>query len=449
MGIIPWPGSNALTATQVERRSMITTPTPLDKSPFILNSSAVAGILGGEEAMSTAALVHIFEGSRWLGRYNSPGSYVMSHSFARLAESGVCVTPPSGITQVQTDPTVLFESYGWKSPQFRSVYPRVGMVQEAGPLAAIFMRRCASLPGIMVNGRRTRPVGVTIAELNHTPALQESLNRLRIVEPLYSILPIFISIGTCIACAVYRDWYSFSMILLGIVACGISCFVIGSGTFLFTRPESSEGSLGDGILSSDGEIVLLKGGEGAVISITHGRFWLRLSFDAIRALRHCSAVLMTQAIAQLILIPQGSFFGQLMFLVSLVVSWTYNLWLSGLSNAGSLQGEILVDRVLRKPRLVKYVLGTHTSMVVFVLLVFKLKDPDGFMNNLLPSDNSVWKKFKSTIADRLKRGQDLRFDASDWSDKSFSEEERSSLKDLLEDAQAAYNGFEEHKQQFN
>ncbi|KAG6327701.1 hypothetical protein ID866_11389, partial [Astraeus odoratus] len=34
--------------------------------------------------MSTAALVHIFEGSRWLGWYNSPGSYIMSHSFARL-----------------------------------------------------------------------------------------------------------------------------------------------------------------------------------------------------------------------------------------------------------------------------------------------------------------------------------------------------------------------------
>ncbi|KAG6328813.1 hypothetical protein ID866_10275 [Astraeus odoratus] len=43
---------------------MITTPTPLDKSPFILNSSAVAGVLGGEEAMSTAVLVHIFECSR-------------------------------------------------------------------------------------------------------------------------------------------------------------------------------------------------------------------------------------------------------------------------------------------------------------------------------------------------------------------------------------------------
>jgi len=55
------------------------------------------------------------------------------------------------------------------------------------------------------------------------------------------------------------------MILLGMVISGVSCLVIGSGTFIIRDAEPALGSPpGDGIISSEKEYVLLKKKEGAV-----------------------------------------------------------------------------------------------------------------------------------------------------------------------------------------
>ncbi|KIK21852.1 hypothetical protein PISMIDRAFT_62610, partial [Pisolithus microcarpus 441] len=126
---------------------------------------------------------------------------------------------------------------------------------------------------------------------------------------------IVVSVVACVMCGLVNDWYSFTMILLGIIVSGISCYVIGSGTFFFTHPEPAEGSPpGDGILSSDQEIVVLRGEEGAVNSITRGGFSLRFRSEPhYEDIGWCSVLLMIQFVAQLLLIPQGTLFGQLMF----------------------------------------------------------------------------------------------------------------------------------------
>ena len=59
------------------------------KTHFVLDGSAVAGILGGEEAVTSTTLVHVFEGGKWLGWYNSPGSYLMGKRFGLLAQSAI------------------------------------------------------------------------------------------------------------------------------------------------------------------------------------------------------------------------------------------------------------------------------------------------------------------------------------------------------------------------
>lgn len=47
--------------------SMVAASTPLDRPNSALNSPAVEAVLGSEGAVSTAAVVPHFEGSRWYG----------------------------------------------------------------------------------------------------------------------------------------------------------------------------------------------------------------------------------------------------------------------------------------------------------------------------------------------------------------------------------------------
>ena len=292
---------------------------------------------------------------------------------------------------------------------------------------------------------RSQAVGVTIAELNHVPAPQMYPKRINAYSPVFASIPISVSIGTCVACGVFEDWYLFSLILLGILTSGIACLVIGSGKFVFTHPDPAKGSPpGDGILSSDKEIVLLKGAEGAVNSITRGRF--SLSFDSepqYQNIGWCSVLLTIQFIAQLLLVPQGSLFGQIMFVISLGVSWFYNSWLSSLDKE-KIQRDILLDSVLDKPVLTKYSLGTRTTMVVFVLLVLQPEDPTKILNELLPNDTKVWIQWKETIVRRLLSKEKLEFVDADWELDGFSQQERSLLETLYGDTQAAYGGYAQH-----
>ncbi|KAI6152509.1 hypothetical protein BKA82DRAFT_29565 [Pisolithus tinctorius] len=239
------PLSNAI---QAMPRAMVTGDTPLENTKFVLNGTGVAGLFGGEEAVTSIAL--------------PPGQFGYSS-----------------------------KHNGRKGPKFRAVHSGATS-SETGHLTALFMKECTELHAIPIEG----------------------------------------SLGTCVACGWYHDWFSFAVILFGIIVSGISCLVIGSGTFRFTHPETAPGSPpGDGILGCEEGLALLKGQEGAVNAVTRRRFSLFFrSKDAcrsVRLIRMCSIILVIQAIAQLILVPQSSLFGQFMFVASVAVSWLYNLWL--------------------------------------------------------------------------------------------------------------------------
>ncbi|EGO27955.1 hypothetical protein SERLADRAFT_367532 [Serpula lacrymans var. lacrymans S7.9] len=66
---------------------MIIPPIPLQNSDFTLNATGIAGFFGGDEAVSAMASVHMYEGRKWLGWYNSPGSYVVAKRYGQLANS--------------------------------------------------------------------------------------------------------------------------------------------------------------------------------------------------------------------------------------------------------------------------------------------------------------------------------------------------------------------------
>ncbi|KAI6040368.1 hypothetical protein EDC04DRAFT_2602474 [Pisolithus marmoratus] len=306
--------------------------------------TGVAGLFDGEEAVSSIAVVHVFEWRIWFGWYNTLGSYIMGARFNRLAHFAVPSLSEDNQEYIQTDLTSLFEYNGQKNSKFRAVYFGTAF-QETGHLAALFMKACTVLHAILIEGRETHPVDVTVANFDHVPPA-----------------------GRCTGVVVLST--------LAYPCFGISCLVISSGSFRFMYPEPAPGSPpGDGVLGCGEGIVLLKGKEGADI-------------------------------AQLILVPQSSPFGQLI------------------------------------PLLTKSVLGTRTSMAIFVLLALDLDDPEDVMDFLLSPNTRAWQIWKGAVIKRLRNHERLSFDALDWDGSSLSDQERQMLETLSRDAQDAYEGFQ-------
>jgi hypothetical protein len=160
-------------------RSTIMPSLPLDKpSRVSLDMSGVAGLLGGDEAVSAMATVHVYGNRRWLGWYNTPGSFQIAKRLSSFAKSAsfhnndkLSPRPLSGSIRVHTDPTTLFELDDCKGPKFRAAHSGT-VIEQTGYLAALFVKECAAWDseGKVVPGRKTQPVGITIADLGQAPA---------------------------------------------------------------------------------------------------------------------------------------------------------------------------------------------------------------------------------------------------------------------------------------
>ena len=425
----------------------------LDKSPrFSLNMLGVAGLLDGDDAACAMAIVHIYGNRRWLGWYNNPGSFQIAKRLSSFAKSTSCPNifgrSPSLPKSIYVDPSALFDSDRCKGPKFRAAHSGT-VIKETGHLATLFMKECASRDseGKVIPGRRTQPVGITIADLGHAPASEMLPTRSSVSTLFFASVPIATSIGACVVCAIFEDWYASSLILVGIVASGVSSLALGSANLVFWHPEPAKGSpAGDGILDSDKGIVILRGTEGAVNSITRGTFTLHFSSEAHRnLLRWCSVLFFVQCITQLLLIPQASLFGQLMFLASLAVSALYNARISSLDEE-MIHRKLLFERVLENPTLTKYTLGTRTTAVAFTLLVLQPQDPMKLLNELLPNDTKVWREWKAAISEQLRHPGDQSFlSESKIGDlDGFTQQEQDLLHLLYEDARAAYNSYQDY-----
>ncbi|KAI6002519.1 hypothetical protein EDC04DRAFT_3074376 [Pisolithus marmoratus] len=430
----------------LDSRALIAEPTPLSHVNFVLNSAAVAGLFGGEEALASMATVHIFGGKAWgtlLGWYNSPGSYTMGISFMRLARSA---TPAYDHGAVQAHLAALLEYDAWKGPKFTAVHSGTTM-HETGHIAALLNKECADLRTAtgVAGGRVTKSVTVTIVKLGQPPRASVEVLSPILYASYFAIIPVTVSMTACVLSAVYSDWYALAIILFGITANGSASMVIGSGKFFFTHPESAPGSLpGDGILDLDDGVVLLKGEEEAVSVVTRGRFFLLFrSEGASLKLGICSILLIMQSLVMLIFISQSSFFGQLMFVGSLTLSWAYNLWVWTFDK-GKIQRKIL-NEILGQPVFTKFILKTRTSMLVFVALALQLRDATKIIKVAVFPSTEVWDKWKEMVIERLVGGQELEFKQEDWNCDGFSDEQKCLLEVFLKDAMAAYALFKTHE----
>ena len=59
----------------------------INKQRFDLDSSGIAGFFGGEESFAAMNSVHLMPGRRWMGWYNSPGSYFVAKKYGMLPDS--------------------------------------------------------------------------------------------------------------------------------------------------------------------------------------------------------------------------------------------------------------------------------------------------------------------------------------------------------------------------
>ncbi|KAG9310363.1 hypothetical protein JVU11DRAFT_9496 [Chiua virens] len=423
---------------------MITTPTPLHTSRFTLDTSGVSGFFGGDEAISAMITVHVFSAQRWLGWYNIPGSYQIAQRYGLLTRSA---TFKGLFPGDRIDPTKLFQFDGSQGPKFLAVHSGA-IVENTGHLAHVLMKKCVSIDGKRIPGRDGPSVGVTIVKLNRSPPKVVFPKRIFAYSSIFAIIPIFSSLAACAACGVYRDWFSCSLILWGILSHGITSIVIGSGDLYFTHhtlAASFSSGPGDGILGSgtDSELVLLQGEDGAVNAVVRGRFSFKFPNEHYEEYVGCCCILLTiQFLAQLFLIPQGSLFGQIMFLFSLAASWMYILFLSMLDKEKIQQGILLGSNgILMGPSLTRYIFTTRTSAIVFALCVLSPGDPSKIFEEYLPNDSRVWKTWKENITLRFRENRELYFDETDWNLPGYTGSEKRFLRMLYDDAQVAYDGF--------
>ncbi|KAI6017796.1 hypothetical protein BKA83DRAFT_4534712 [Pisolithus microcarpus] len=345
--------------------------------------------------------------------------------FGQLAHSVVPSSSKDVQNHEQTDLASLLEYTGRKGPQFRAIFSRTTL-QEMDHVAALLVKQCTDLLGTQIHSRETEPVSVTIVNLTYVPHHEEFPMLYGHCAPFYTSIPILVSMGT--------------LILFSIIVNDVSCLVIGSGTLCFIHLTPVPGSPpGDGILGCDEGVVLLKGQEGDVNAVMKGRFSLLLECkDAWQS------ITLIRAITQLILVPQSSPFGQLMFVISVAVSWLYKLfWWS--INKEKVKTDLLM-KVLGRPCLAKFILITPVSMVIFIPLALDMDDPKDIINSFPPPNTWAWQIWKAAVIKRLWNRKKLMFDASDCNEPSLLEGEQQVLETLFKDAQHAYEGFEQYRE---
>jgi len=259
---------------------------------------------------------------------------------------------------------------------------------------------------------------------------------------LLAFIPMFASISTCVLCALSEDWWAFALILLGIIAGGLSCFVIGSGQVVLKYPSNPADGCppGDGTFMGEGQdVVVMKGAERLVNVLTKGRFEIELGGGPeYRKIGLAAMLLEVQFLVQLLLIPQATLFGQILFISSLAVSWMYTSYVSSLDK-DKIQADILWN-LLGEPKIQKYTVGGRSASAVLAALVLQPEEPEVFLKEFVGNETRVWKKWREVVSQWIKNGQSFEFGVElDSKLEEFDDGERALYHTILN--QNARNGY--------
>lgn len=157
---------------------------------------------------------------------------------------------------------------------------------------------------------------------------------------------------------------------------------------------------------------------------------------------------MVQFIGQLLLIPHGTLFGQIMFITTIIVSWAYNTFLSSIDR-DELQMQIMFE-TLGLPlednsNIYRCQLDTFTATVAFVCFILTsvnpLKDSLVFLDAMVPNNTAVWKAWKEKISEKLKTRGPINFNYDTDLGGVDGESDREQLKKLLRDVEDAFDSW--------
>jgi hypothetical protein len=243
--------------------------------------------------VSAMRTVNIYRGRRWMGWYNSPGSFTIAKRYGKLANSRIW---DGFFPGPNTDAATLFEFSGKIGPKFIGVKSGTHR-PDSGHLSALLIEAARSLSEAPLikddHHRKTTPYHVTIVNLPSVPpaanlsnaekgGVESGSDLLHVPVEKFpptlrgsfaAALPVLISSGACVACGLIPDWYCFTMILVGMLADGLSCFILGSGKLLWYKPDASPACPpGDGILHGCEDVMLLLGEEKQVQFVIMGGF---------------------------------------------------------------------------------------------------------------------------------------------------------------------------------
>ncbi|KAG2035566.1 hypothetical protein BDR03DRAFT_1061805 [Suillus americanus] len=398
-------------------------------------TSGIAIFFGGQAAVSALALQPLY-GCIWHGWYNAPGCHAIVWELVRTLLQG-------SISSYSERLSLSLGLDGKKGPKY--IASRSGTVmQHTRHLAYVLNNsnwRGKECKPVVVGDRKS-PTPMQLMIVDFKKKVLTGDDTLPPRSSLYSSLPIIASVASIVACAIcarVEDWLSFVMILLGMVSSGITSLIMCTGKITLERLKPAIGvPPGDGMLLSDNRIVILRGNEEDVNAVTKGKLRLKLKGGGYTLLP-CAFIALLQVILQLVFMPFGSLPGQLMFLLSLLVSGGCNLYLS--AKEDDVQSSALVA-LLNTPEVKMYEASSRASAAVLACLALCWESgtppPKQILKEIVPIEPRPWKALSEFLEENIRKKSTsegfrygFRYDLSD--------QERQLLTELVGDAHAAYD----------
>ncbi|KAG1873062.1 hypothetical protein DFJ58DRAFT_741730 [Suillus subalutaceus] len=405
-------------------------------------ASGIAIFFGGKAALSALALQPLY-GRIWHGWYNAPGCHAIVWELVRTLLQG-------SVSSYSERLSLSLGLDGKKGPKY--IASRSGTVmQHTRHLAYVLnnskWRGNECKPVVVGERRSPTPMQLIIVDLKKK--VLTGNNTLPPRSSLHSSLPIIASATSIVACAICAsvdDWLSFKMILLGIVSSGITSFIMCTAKITLERLKPADGvPPGDGMLLSDNRIVILRGNEEDVNAVTKGKLRLKLKGGGYTLLP-CAFIALSQVTLQLVFMPFGSLPGQLMFLLSLLVSGGCNLYLS--AKEDDVQSSALIT-LLNTPEVKTYEASSRASAAVLACLALCWESgtpPKQILKEIVPIEPRVWKAWSEFLEENIRKKSTHFMYGDNESTGDLDNREGKLLLDLIDDAHAAYDQYiKDHK----
>jgi hypothetical protein len=285
------------------------------------------------------------------------------------------------------------------------------------------------------------PTKVTIIDLKKIPTENDTLRPRSSRNSSISIIPTITSIAACAFCASIDDWLASGMILLGMACSGLASFILSTGKITLGQLKPAKGvPPGDGMLLSDAHIVILRGDEENVNAVTKGKLDLKLKGGRCTLL-FCASLVSLQVALQLVIMPFASLPGQSMFLLSFLVSGTCNLYLS--AKEDDVRSNALFT-LLNNPEVKTYEARSRASAAVLACLALCRESrvlPQDVLRELVPIKPRPWAAWSACLEKSIQE-HSMQFMYGPKSKETLQGEgEENCLKDLIDDAQAAYDQY--------